>query len=73
LPDDGQSGPKHVARALTFKLYVLISETRLNKVVVRTKVNVTVGNILIHSLYVVSFTLSTFSDDKLFLKFNAVS
>jgi NADH:ubiquinone oxidoreductase subunit 6 (subunit J) len=36
--DDGQSRTKHVARSL-FKPYVLVVETRLNRVTLKTEVN----------------------------------
>jgi hypothetical protein len=40
LPDDDQNGLKHVPRVLTFKPYVLVVETNLNKVALKVEVNV---------------------------------
>jgi hypothetical protein len=37
--DDGQSRTKHVARSLTFKPYVLMVETKLNRVALKAEVN----------------------------------
>jgi hypothetical protein len=41
-PDDRQRGLKHVARFLSFKPYVLLAETNLNKVALKTEINVSV-------------------------------
>jgi hypothetical protein len=42
LPDDDQSGQQLGARFLTFKIYVLMAETKYNKAALKTKVNMTV-------------------------------
>jgi hypothetical protein len=42
LLGDGRSRSKHVVRFLTFKLFCLIVETKLNEVALKTEVNVTV-------------------------------
>lgn len=42
LLDDGQNGQKHVIRsvAFNFKRYILMVETKLNEVALKTEVNV---------------------------------
>jgi hypothetical protein len=65
LHDDGQSGPKHVARLLTFKPSVLKVEIKLDKVPLKMEVNVRAKQMQqdyeLHYKHIFSYVISELS------------